>query len=93
MIERSTTLFLLRFQYYIIHFRFGVTIPKDQNYAVFPSSGNDIKVEIKKLDKNNTFIAPWNYCDGNKNKWDHIDSFESLENASTPCEYFLRFEG
>jgi hypothetical protein len=59
-----------------------VVVPKDRNYIVIPTSGNNITEEIKNLDKNSAFIAPWNYCQENKEDWKHADSFETLENTA-----------
>ena len=62
--------------------RFGVVVPKGRNYIVIPTTGNNVTEEIKKLNKTGAFIAPWNYCQENKEKWNHKDSFETLENTA-----------
>ena len=59
---------------------------------VIPSNANKIKDEIKKVDKENSFIAPWNYCQENKDKWDHVDSFETLEKEDTTCMFSNKFQ-
>ena len=69
---------------------FGVVLPKNRTYAVVPTSGNDLKTEIKTLAKSNSFVAPWNYCSKNQDKWDHIDSFETLTDNSTTCKIVLQ---
>ena len=71
---------------------FGIVVPKGNNYAEIPTDGNDIKVQIKDVDTNGSFIAPWNYCQENKDKWDYVDSVETLRNDSIPCK-FLMFNG
>ena len=58
---------------------------------VIPSNANKIKDEIKKVDKDKSFIAPWNYCHENKDKWDHTDSFETLEKEGTACMFWNIF--
>ena len=56
-----------------------------------PPNANNIKNEIKKVDKDKSFIAPWNYCQENKDKWDHVDSFETLGKEGTACKFWNRF--
>ena len=56
-----------------------------------PPNANNIKNEIKKVDKDKSFIAPWNYCQEYKDKWDHVDSFETLEKKGTACMFWIRF--
>ena len=70
----------------LFKYRFGVVVQKDRNYAVIPPNANDIKAEIKKVDKKKAFIAPWNYCQENKDQWDYVDSFETLEKNDTACK-------
>ena len=67
---------------------FGIVVPKDNNYVQIPTDGNDIKVEIKNVNDTRAFIAPWNYCQENRDKWDYVDSFETLGNDSIPCKLF-----
>ena len=71
---------------YVDLFRFGVVVQKDRNYAVIPPNANDIKAEIKNVNKEKAFIAPWNYCQENEDKWDHTDSFETLNTTDTACK-------
>ena len=73
---------------FVILLRFGVVVPKDRNYAVIPPNANDIKAEIKEVDKEKAFIAPWNYCQENKDIWDHTDSFETLNATDTTCKCY-----
>ena len=69
----------------ILIFSFGIVIPKGRNYLEVPAAQNDIKTEIVNINPNETSVAPWNYCVENQEKWDYIDTLESLRNASSPC--------
>ena len=35
--------------------------------------------------KKKAFIAPWNYCQENKDQWDYVDTFETLEKNDSAC--------
>ena len=68
---------------------FGVVVPKERTYVVIPKNGNNIKEEMKKLDRRGAFLAPWNYCDENKGEWNHVDDFDALLDANTSCKLFI----
>ena len=54
-----------------------------------PTEGNDIKAQIKTLDQNQAFLAPWNYCQENKDTWDYVDTFATLGNSTKACKFPL----